>query len=125
MTIIYWGVLWPIVAYYPEKTFYPGSEHTFGRELQFRYFINHGIPLLALLIDFTFSQVVFSWRHYIIHFAVGFSYACFNLAVTLLLRGGRPIYPSHDWLVHPRTSHWLHRFNFRCLDSLLRCLLGD
>ena len=56
--------------------------------------LDHTIPIVVLMIDFSFNCVPFIPRHFLITISLGILYALFNITYTLKVE---PIYPSIDY----------------------------
>ena len=56
--------------------------------------LDHTVPLLVLMIDFSYNCVPFTGRHFLITLSCGSLYALFNISYTLKID---PVYPSVDF----------------------------
>ena len=55
---------------------------------------DHSVPLICLLVEFSFSCSPFIWRHFLVTGFFAFSYAIFNAVFSLFFG---QIYPLIDW----------------------------
>lgn len=56
--------------------------------------LDHTVPLVVLMIDFTFNCIPFTTRHFLVTITTGLLYAVFNISYTLKVE---TIYPGMDF----------------------------
>lgn len=56
--------------------------------------LDHSVPLIVLMIDFSYNCIPFVWRHFLITLAVAIVYMIFNVVYSIVVDA---IYPMVDY----------------------------
>jgi len=90
ITVIYWGVLWPMVTI--KDLEYMEEFQQYGPDFKPWGLFNHGFPVTILIIDWWFNSIIFDWRHFWVPLVLGILYFIINSIVSI--KQGEPIYPT-------------------------------
>lgn len=89
---IFWGVILPGILY--SRHYHKGEEAPSMLFIIVGGYLDHLIPIIVLMIDFSFNCIPFIWRHFWVSMVVCIIYSIFNMVYTLKVS---PIYPVIDY----------------------------